>query len=309
MTITTPSQRSTKEYGADSLIVCDNLVRIYQVDEIEVQALQGLDLLVNDGEMIAIVGASGSGKSTLLNVLSGLDVPTAGRASVAGWDLLSMTATDRLAYRRSVVGFIWQQTARNLLPYLSASENVELPMALAGVARSARSTRTHELLGSLGIGDKADRRPGELSGGEQQRVAIAVALANKPQVLFADEPTGELDTATGEDVFAALRSANTDLGATVVIVTHDAAVSRQVQRTVAIRDGRTASEVVRRTEVDEHGDSAVIAEEWAVLDRVGRLQLPAEYRSTLGLRDRVRLELENDHVGIWPENPRKGESE
>jgi ABC-type lipoprotein export system ATPase subunit len=309
MTITNQATRSTSEYGSDSLIVCDNLVRIYQIEEIEVQALQGLDLLVQRGEMIAIVGASGSGKSTLLNVLSGLDVPTAGRAKVAGWDLLSMTAADRLAYRRSVVGFIWQQTARNLLPYLSASENVELPMAFAGVGHRERRTRTAELLEALGIGDKAARRPGELSGGEQQRVAIAVALANKPMVLFADEPTGELDTATGEDVFAALRSANTELGATVVIVTHDSAVSTQVQRTVAIRDGRTASEVVRRTEIDEHGESSVIAEEWAVLDRVGRLQLPADYRSTLGLRDRVRLELESDHVGIWPSEAKKGESE
>ena len=299
MTTTTALQASTQEYGADALIVCDNLVRIYQVEEIEVQALQGLDLLVEKGEMIAIIGASGSGKSTLLNVLSGLDVPTAGRARIAGWDLLRMSAADRLAYRRDVVGFVWQQTARNLLPYLSAAENVELPMSFAGVKAPERAKRTDELLGALGMGDKMNRRPGELSGGEQQRVAIAVALANQPEVLFADEPTGELDSATGDDVFAALRSANTDLGATVVIVTHDAAVSSQVQRTVAIRDGRTASEVVRRTEVDEHGTSSVVAREYAVLDRAGRLQLPADYRSSLGLRDRVRLELESDHVGIW----------
>ena len=306
MTMTT-TERSTREYGADSLIVCDNLVRIYQVEKIEVQALQGLDLLVEPGEIIAIVGASGSGKSTLLNVLSGLDVPTAGRARVAGWDLLDMSSADRLAYRRSVVGFVWQQTARNLLPYLSAAENVELPMAFAGQGANARRARVDELLGALGLGDKANRRPGELSGGEQQRVAIAVALANSPKVLFADEPTGELDSATGDDVFAALRSANTDLGATVVIVTHDAAVSSQVQRTVAIRDGRTASEVVRHTHIDEHGSSSIVAREYAVLDRVGRLQLPAEYRSTLGLRDKVRLELESDHVGIWPDDHPNGE--
>jgi len=295
------AQRSTSEYGADALIVCDNLVRIFQIENIEVQALQGLDLLVDAGEMIAIIGASGSGKSTLLNVLSGLDVPTAGNARVAGWDLLRMSAADRLAYRRSVVGFVWQQTARNLLPYLSASENVALPMAFAGVRRRARARRTAELLDTLGMGAKAHRRPGELSGGEQQRVAIAVALANRPHILFADEPTGELDSATGDDVFAALRAANEHLGATVVVVTHDAAVSSQVQRTVAIRDGRTASEVVRRTEIDEFGASSTVAEEYAVLDRVGRLQLPAEFRTTLGLRDRVRLELERDHVGIWPD--------
>jgi ABC-type methionine transport system ATPase subunit len=153
----------------------------------------------------------------------------------------------------------------------------------------------------LGIGHCRGRRPGQLSGGEQQRVAIAVALANRPKVLFADEPTGELDYATGQDVFGALRAANTELGATVVIVTHDAEVSEQVQRTVAIRDGRTSSEVLRRTEVDEHGRSEVIAEEYAVLDRAGRLQLPQDYREALGLDTRVRLELEPDHIGVWPD--------
>jgi len=291
---------TSAEYGADALIVCDNVVRIYQVESIEVQALQGLDLLVNDGEMIAIIGASGSGKSTLLNVLSGLDAPSAGRASVAGWDLLRMTAAERLNYRRNVVGFIWQQTSRNLLPYLSATENVSLPIAFAGVRRSERARRAADMLDALGMADKARRKPGELSGGEQQRVAIAVALANRPQVLFADEPTGELDRASGDDVFAALRAANENFGTTVVIVTHDAEVSGQVQRTVAIRDGRTSSEVLRRVTVDEHGASETIAEEFAVLDRAGRLQVPAAYRSSLGLRDRVRIELEPDHLGVWP---------
>jgi ABC-type lipoprotein export system ATPase subunit len=303
-TIAAGTPATVPEYGADALIVCDNVVRIYQVEQIEVQALQGLDLLVNQGEMIAIVGASGSGKSTLLNVLSGLDVPTAGRARVGGWDLLRMSAADRLAYRREVVGFIWQQTSRNLLPYLSAAENVALPMSFAGVKAAERARRTAELLDAMGMGAKSARRPSELSGGEQQRVAIAVALANRPRVLFADEPTGELDVATGEEVFAALRAANTELGTTVVIVTHDSDVSGQVQRTVAIRDGRTSSETLRRTEVDEWGGSASIAEEYAVLDRAGRLQLPAEFRSSLGLRHRVRLELEQDHVGIWPDGPK-----
>lgn len=293
-----------REYGEDALIVCDNLVRIYQVDQIEVQALQGLDLLVADGDMVAIVGASGSGKSTLLNVLSGLDVPTAGRARVGEWDLLRMTNADRLVYRREVVGFVWQQTGRNLLPYLTAVENVRLPMAFAGVRTKERRRRADELLEALGVGYCAKRRPGQLSGGEQQRVAIATALANRPRVLFADEPTGELDSATGADVFAALRAANSELGATVVIVTHDAAVSEQVRRTVAIRDGRTSSETLRRTEIDEHGQHSVIAEEYAVLDRAGRVQLPKEYRDALGLRDRVRLELEADHVGVWADGVR-----
>jgi ABC-type lipoprotein export system ATPase subunit len=300
------STRYREEFGSDALIVCDNVVRIYQVENIEVQALQGLDLLVRAGEMIAIIGASGSGKSTLLNVLSGLDTPTAGRATVAGWDLLHLTAAQRIRYRRRVVGFIWQQTARNLLPYLTAAENVALPMAFSGVPRRERASRASELLDSLGMADKARRRPGELSGGEQQRVAIAVALSNRPQVLFADEPTGELDQATGEEVFEALRSVNAEFGTTVVIVTHDAEVSNQVQRTVAIRDGRTSSEVVRRTSVNEHGASETIAEEFAVLDRAGRLQVPAAYRKSLGLRDRVRLELEADHLGVWAPEAHKG---
>ena len=291
------------EFGAGALIVCDSLVRIHQVGDIEVQALQGLDLLVDAGEMIAVVGASGAGKSTLLQIISGLDVPTAGRARVGRWDLLRMTPADRVAYRREVVGFVWQRTSRNLLPYLTAAENVALPMAFAGARRRDRAARAAELLVMLGIADKADRRPAQLSGGEQQRVAIAVALANHPQVLLADEPTGELDRASGSDVMAAMHAANRELGTTVVIVTHDPAVAEQVERTVAIRDGRTASEVVRRREVDAAGESRVVAEEYAVLDRAGRLQLPASYRRSLDLRGRVRLELEADHVGVWPDGP------
>ncbi len=280
-------------------IECTNLVRIYQTDGIEVIALQGLDLHVDAGELVAIVGASGSGKSTLLNILSGNDEPTAGRVTVAGHDLLAMTARDRVRYRRDVAGFIWQQTARGLMPFLTAAENVTLPLLLAGVGRKERRARADELLELLGIGHCRDRRPSEMSGGEQQRCAIAVAVANRPQVLFADEPTGELDSATAAEVFGALRSTNTELGTTVVIVTHDPAVADHVDRTVAIRDGRTSSEVLRRTEITAEGHERVIAEEYAVLDRAGRVQLPREFVTTLGLRDRVRLELEPDHVGVW----------
>src|SRR3990170_3394002 len=165
-------------FGEGSQIACDNLVKIYKVAGLEVVALQGLDLLVEPAEMIAIVGASGSGKSTLLSILGGLDVPSAGRATVAGHDLTSMGRRERTAYRRRVIGFVWQQTARNLLPYLSAVENVELPMILDGRNGRARHERSRELLSLVGLGDRADHRPDRLSGGEQQRVAIAVALAN-----------------------------------------------------------------------------------------------------------------------------------
>ena len=300
-----PAAASTRaprpRYGEGAQIACDNLVRIFKVADLEVVALQGLDLLVDQGEMIAIVGASGSGKSTLLSILGGLDVPSAGRALVAGHDLTGMGRRERTHYRRKVVGFVWQQTARNLLGYLTAIENVELPMLLDG-RRGARE-RARELLAMVGLADRADHRPDRLSGGEQQRVAIAVALANDPAVLLADEPTGELDTTTAAEIFALLRRVNAELGTTIVIVTHDALVAEQVQRTVAIRDGRTSTETVRRTELDDEGEHRVIAEEFAVLDRAERLQLPRAHVDALELRNRVRLRLEEDHVGVWPDRP------
>ncbi|MBM9508388.1 ABC transporter ATP-binding protein [Actinacidiphila acididurans] len=300
-------ERDRPAYGDDALISCDRLVRIFTADGVEVQALQGLDLLVTRGELMALVGASGSGKSTLLNILAGLDVPTAGAARVDGYDLLAMDAKARLSYRREVVGFVWQQTARNLLPYLTAAQNVVLPMQLAGRggrrARRARAARAGELLTMLGVGHCHDRRPVQMSGGEQQRAAIAVALANNPSVILADEPTGELDSATAEQVFAAFRTANEELGTTVVVVTHDHAVADAVRRTVAIRDGRTASEVVRHTHVDEHGQESSVAREYATVDRAGRLQLPRDYTEALDIRARVLLELEPDHIQVWPDTP------
>jgi ABC-type lipoprotein export system ATPase subunit len=288
--------RPKEAYGEDAKIVCDNLVRIYKTDGIEVQALQGLDLLVRGGELVAIVGASGSGKSTLLNILSGLDTPTAGVARVGGYDLLTMKGRDRLRYRRETVGFIWQQTARNLLPYLNAVDNVALPMGFAGRRRKYARRRSTELLDLLGVAHCADRRPGQMSGGEQQRVSIAVALANDPEVVFADEPTGELDSATSQQVFDALRTANEELGVSIVVVTHDHEVTDQVQRTVEIRDGRTSTEVLRRG-----GEDGARAEQFAVLDRAGRVQLPKEYVDALRMRDRVRLSKNPDHIGVWPD--------
>lgn len=296
--------------GMDRLgghIVCEGLVRIFKADGIEVVALQGLDLSVDRGELLAIVGASGSGKSTLLNILSGLDVPTAGVARVAGVDLLGMSAATRLRYRRRTVGFVWQQTSRNLLPYLTARENVELPMSLARRARGRTArARADELLELVGVPHRADQRPEQLSGGEQQRCAVAVAVANDPEVLFADEPTGELDEDTAEEVFAALRAINAELGVTIVVVTHDRNVAGQVRRTVAIRDGRTASEVRRSARVGRDGLTETVTEEYAVLDRSGRLQLPAPFVDALALRDRVRLNLAPDHVEVRPGDPTAG---
>ncbi|WP_419196592.1 ATP-binding cassette domain-containing protein [Actinacidiphila glaucinigra] len=303
--------REQPAYGHDALIVCDRLVRIFTAQGVEVQALQGLDLLVRQGELMALVGASGSGKSTLLNILAGLDTPTAGAASVAGFDLLAMNSAARLRYQREVVGFVWQQTSRNLLPYLTALQNVILPMRLAGSvkSRNERAGRAGELLAMMGVGYCADRRPQQMSGGEQQRTAIAVALANHPSLVLADEPTGQLDSATGEQVFAAFRTANEHLGTTIVVVTHDQAVATAVDRTVAIRDGRTASEVVRRTSVDDEGRTTVHASEYATVDRSGRLQLPRDYTHALDIRNRVMLELEPDHITIRPDQPEQDRPE
>ena len=202
------ARQARPRYGESALIVCDNLVKIYKVADLEVVALQGLDLVVEKGEFIAMVGASGSGKSTLLNVLGGLDVPSAGRAVVAGYQLAELGPREQTRYLRQVIGFIWQQTGRNLLPYLTALENVALPMAFDGVPDDVRTTRARELLRQVGLADRADHRPDRLSGGEQQRVAIAVALANDPEVLLADEPTGELDSDTAAEIFDLLRHLN-----------------------------------------------------------------------------------------------------
>jgi ABC-type lipoprotein export system ATPase subunit len=297
------ARSSGADYGDGALIACDRLVRIYSAEGIEVQALQGLDLVIAPGELTALVGASGSGKSTLMNILAGLDAPTAGVVRVAGHDLGSMSARQRLAYRRSVVGFIWQQTSRNLLPYLTGLQNVQLPLRLAGASRSVRRRRAPELLEVLGVAHCARRRPDQMSGGEQQRVAIGVALANSPSLLLADEPTGELDSQTAASVFGALQTANSELGVTVLVVTHDPEVSEMVRRVIAIRDGRTSTETLRSDSADGSGPGHAV--EYAVLDRFGRLQLPREMTDALDMRDRVRLEAEPDHIGVWPDKPRE----
>lgn len=284
--------------GGPIFIECDNLVKIYKVADLEVVALQGLDLLVREGEMLALVGPSGSGKSTLMNILGGLDFPTAGRVRVGEHNLLEMTRRDQVRYRRHMVGFVWQQTARNLLPYLTAQENVELPMALAGFPARERRERAADLLARVGLGERLKHRPDRLSGGEQQRVAIAVAMANRPKLMLADEPTGEVDSASAEQIFQSLRALNADFGVTIIIVTHDVNVATRVDRVIGMRDGRTSTEILRRRE----GDIAIHEAEYAILDRAGRLQLPEAYIETLEMEDRVLLRLEEDHVGVWPEH-------
>ena len=239
-----------------AVITCENLVKIYSLSGVEVMALQGLDLAVQDGEMLGIVGASGSGKTTLMNVLGGLDRPTAGKVTAFDQDLLKLSSAELDIYRRTKVGFVWQQAGRNLVPYLTAYENIELPLRLAHCPQTEREKRVRELLELLGMTVRMHHRPDQLSGGEQQRVAIGVAMANRPLLLLADEPTGELDTVTSVEVFHSLRQVNQHYGTTMIIVSHDARIGQFVDRVVMIRDGRTSSETREvRAESREFGSS------------------------------------------------------
>ncbi|HVB21379.1 MAG TPA: ABC transporter ATP-binding protein [Ktedonobacteraceae bacterium] len=294
------------------LVVCDNLVKIYKVADLEVVALQGLDLEVMPGEIMAMVGASGSGKSTLLNILGGLDIPSAGKCIVDGNDLTRLVELQRINYRRHIIGHIWQQSGRNLLPELTMAANVELPQMLSGVDEHTRRNRANELLGLVGLDAHTRKRPDQLSGGEQQRAGIAVALANSPKLLLADEPTGELDSATAADILTLLVSLSNQLGLTIIIVTHDSAIAAGVDRTIAIRDGRTSTETIRRQEplavVNEQllARSAVIGlssethRESVLIDRVGRLQLPKEALESFPFHGRAEVRIAEDHVELWP---------
>jgi ABC-type lipoprotein export system ATPase subunit len=293
--------------SAEPYITCDNLVKIYKVAEIEVVALQGLDLTIEAGELLGIVGTSGSGKSTLLNVLGGLDRPSAGRVVVDGRDLLKQSARELDRYRREKVGFVWQQTARNLIPYLTAEQNVRLPMLIAGLGWREQRDWSRELLEAVGLWELRKSRLAQISGGQQQRVAIATALANRPKLLLADEPTGELDTTTSAEVMALLRDVNERYGITVIIVTHDPAVARTVDRVVTIRDGRTSSETVRR-EADVEaalaagfgGSPEADYQEFVVVDGAGRLQLPQHLIEEVNISSRVTLEKTDSGVLIRP---------
>jgi ABC-type lipoprotein export system ATPase subunit len=283
-----PYNRSNMSAKTDQapFIVCENLVKIHKVANLEVVALQGLDLTVRPGELLAIIGSSGSGKSTLLNVLGGLDRPSAGKALVGGHDLLKMSTRKLNDYRRTQVGFVWQQGGRNLVPYLTSQQNVELPMLLAGKSGRHASKRAKLLLEAVGLSHRRDHTMRGMSGGEQQRVSIAIALANEAPLLLADEPTGELDTNTALMIFDLFRSIRDNYGVTVVIVSHDREIARHVDRVVGIQDGKVA------TEIGTHTGGVTRT----VLDNAGRLQIPKAMREELGIGDRVTIEPTDDGI-------------
>lgn len=306
---------SIEENNSKNMILCENLVKIYKTKDIEVVALQGLDLTVEKGELMAIIGNSGSGKSTLLNMLGGLDRPSAGKLLVDDIDLLKLNDSQLVKYKRDTVGFVWQNNARNLVPYLTAVENVELPMLLTNTIN--KKQRAIDILDMVGLSHRRNNKLSQLSGGEQQRVAISIAIANNPKMLLADEPTGAVDTKTSNMILDIFGELNRNLGLTVVIVTHDRQLSKKVDRVVAIRDGRTSSEILRRKsyleEIQEIGAEANATAanadethvELAVLDRAGRLQIPKEYLQAMGLtgKDKIHVIMENDKVVLV--NPEK----
>ncbi|WP_281888016.1 ABC transporter ATP-binding protein [Paenibacillus sp. YYML68] len=288
------------------MIHCEGLVKIYKTDDLEVVALQGLNIEVSAGEMMAIIGNSGSGKSTLLNILGGLDRPSAGQVRVGEWNLLKITDDQLVQYKRSTVGFIWQNNARNLIPYLSALENVEMPMLLSG---KFDRVYAKQLLEWVGLKERMHNKLQQLSGGEQQRVAIAIALSNRPSLLLADEPTGSVDTRTSDMIMDIFRRMNKELGVTIVIVTHDMALAGKVDRVVAIRDGMTSTEFIKRNPgLDEPGAQAAAAaelghEEYVVLDRAGRLQIPAAYLKALGIDSKASMEFDGERIVIRSPKP------
>jgi putative ABC transport system ATP-binding protein len=293
------------------MIACEGLVKIYKADELEVVALQGLNLSVKTGEMMAIIGNSGSGKSTLLNILGGLDRPSAGQVTVGPWNLLKAGDEDLVKYKRDTVGFIWQNNARNLLPFLSAIENVEMPMMFSG---KLDRNYAKQLLEWVGLKDRMHNKLQQLSGGEQQRVAIAISLANKPQLLLADEPTGSVDTRTSDMIMDIFRKFNRELGLTIVIVTHDLSLAGKVDRVVAIRDGLTSTEFIKRnpnldlSKPFAQGESLEeVHEAFVVVDRVGRLQVPKEYLQALSIGDKASMEIDGDKIVIRAPKPLEGE--
>lgn len=287
----------------EAMIRAEGLVKIYKTRETEVLALQGLDLTVEEGELTALIGNSGSGKSTFLNMIGGLDRPSAGTLVVGGRNLFELTEKELVIYKRDTVGFVWQNNARNLLPYLSALENIMLPMHLSDVGK--KRDKALELLEMVGMSAKRHSRLNTLSGGEQQRIAIAIALANSPRLLLADEPTGSVDPKTASYIFDVFTELNRG-GQTILIVTHDVALSKRVKRVVAIRDGKISSERIlkekyaqRLQEVSVDWRTEDTQEEYAVVDKAGRVQLPRELLAALQLQDsKVKLELKDGTIVI-----------
>ena len=318
-TLTQVNDEIIEEKAKDEpILVCDGLVKIYKSEEIEVMALQGLDLEIKRGELVAIIGKSGSGKSTLLNMIGGLERPTAGRIYVDGNDLFAMDEAHLVEYRKSTVGFVWQNSTQNLFPYLSAVQNVEAPMYFTGVSAKERRAKAMKLLKLTGIDHKADSYPAQMSGGEQQRVAIAVSLALDPKILLADEPTGAVDSKTSNMIQDLFRKLNEEIGITIIIVTHDISLANKVSRVVMVSDGKISTEKIMKDEyrkklnelTTENLASLESHEEYAVMDKAHRVQLSEEMLGMAGIdSNKVRVEVKDGKIVISSESKNSSDLE
>lgn len=291
----------------DYIVQCDGLVKLYKTNEVEAMALQGLELNIERGELIAIIGKSGSGKSTLLNIIGALEQPSAGKIIIDGEDLSLMSRKELEKLRRKKIGFIWQKSSQNLFPYMTAVENVESQLYYQKMSKAERRKKALELLEEVGLKDKADSFPREMSGGEQQRVTIAAALIKDPEILLADEPTGAVDTKTSDMIQNLFRKLNQERGITVIIVTHDISLANKVNRVVMISDGRVTTEKVMKEKYQksissldsETFDMSLVHEEYSVLDKAGRLKLSDEIREQTGITStRVKVEVVDGKVVI-----------
>lgn len=300
----------TDSVESDNIIDCDSLVKIYKTDEVEVMALQGLELTIKKGELMAVIGKSGSGKSTLLNMIGGLERPTAGKLYVDGKDLFAMTDKELVEYRKHTVGFVWQKNSRNLLPYMTALENVQVPMYFDKDNKADREKKAYDLLCKVGLKEKVNSYPSQMSGGEQQRVAIAIALANDPKILLADEPTGAVDSKTSDMIQDLFRKLNEELGITVIIVTHDISLANKVSRVVMIADGKISTEKIMKEDyrkrindmegVNFNGSDS--HEEYSVLDKAHRVQISDDILEAAGIdTNKVKIQVVDGKVVISKE--------
>lgn len=261
------------------VVECTNVIKIHKQGNLEVVALHGLDFSMEEGEFVSIVGASGAGKSTLLAILAGFERPSAGSVVVVGRDLTNMSSKEAPTYYRRDVGMVWQDYTRNLVPYLDLAANVELPLLLSGIGGRKRRQRALDLLDAVGLRGMAHGQIHTLSGGEQQRLALCVALASEPRLLLADELTGELDTETSLAVFDLLKRMSVETGLSVLVVTHDLAIAQRTDRVVRIVDGRMATQSRR-------GSSELVS-----IDERGMIQLPRDLMIESGIDNHARVKV------------------